>query len=77
VTKSAVWNVGPMNESKPLKTVIIAVHMIPYQAAYGWNGACSALVREGEDPHDEGLTNLERESLPRDPLGFETLVSSQ
>jgi hypothetical protein len=77
VIKSAVWNVGPTNASKPLKKAIIAVHTIANQAAYGWNGACNALVRGGEVTYDKGLTNLVRESITRDPLGFETLVASQ
>ena len=48
VTKSAVWKGDPMNASNPLKNVMTAVHTIPNQAAYGWNGACSALVSDGE-----------------------------
>ena len=75
--KSAVWNVGPTNASKFLNNAIITVHTIPNQEAYGWNGACDAIVREGEVFHDEGLTNLVRESFARDPLGLETLVASQ
>ena len=55
--KSAVWNVGPTNASKFLNSAIITVHTIPNQEAYGWNGACDAIVREGEVFHDEGLTN--------------------
>jgi len=58
VIKSAVWNVGPINASKPLKSVIMAVHTIPNQAAYGWNGACNALVRRGEVSRDEGPRTL-------------------
>lgn len=77
VTKSAVWNVGPTNASKPLNNAIIAVHTRPNQAAYGWNGACSATVREGEVFHDGGLTNLVGKCIARDPLSFETLVASQ
>lgn len=66
-----------MNASNPLNNVMTAVHTIPNQAAYGWNGACNSLVREGEVFHYERLTNLVREGLARDPLGLETFVTSQ